>query len=88
MEQLIIGGQAATSELYGEVEDTSGKQNEDTPFRPRSPYAIAKHYSYSCITCYREAYGMYLCNGILFNHESPRRGAKGGLLCIPSCSCD
>lgn len=65
--------QASTSELFGGYEDTI-PQNELTPFRPRSPYACAKLYGY-WITCnYREAYGIYACNGILFNHESPRRG--------------
>lgn len=64
--------QASTSELYGLVQETP--QNETTPFYPRSPYAIAKLYSYWICINYREAYGMYACNGILFNHESPRRG--------------
>lgn len=64
--------QASTSELYGAV--TKTPQNEDTPFRPRSPYAVAKIYAYWMIRTYREAYGLYACNGILFNHESPRRG--------------
>ena len=64
--------QASSSELYGKVIETP--QNEDTPFRPRSPYAIAKLYSYWLIRNYREAYGIHASNGILFNHESPRRG--------------
>jgi GDPmannose 4,6-dehydratase len=64
--------QASSSELYGKVIETP--QNELTPFRPRSPYAIAKLYSYWLIRNYREAYGMHASNGILFNHESPRRG--------------
>jgi GDPmannose 4,6-dehydratase len=64
--------QAATSELYGLVQETP--QRETTPFHPRSPYAVAKLYSYWITVNYREAYGMYACNGILFNHESPRRG--------------
>jgi GDPmannose 4,6-dehydratase len=64
--------QASTSELYGLVQETP--QNETTPFYPRSPYAIAKLYAYWITVHYREAYGMYACNGILFNHESPRRG--------------
>lgn len=64
--------QASTSELYGKVQDIP--QNEDTPFYPRSPYAVAKLYAYWITVNYREAYGMYACNGILFNHESPLRG--------------
>tara|TARA_R110001599_G_scaffold222763_2_gene421957 strand:- start:22889 stop:24010 length:1122 start_codon:yes stop_codon:yes gene_type:complete len=64
--------QASTSELYGLVQDTP--QRETTPFYPRSPYAVAKLYAYWITVNYREAYGMYACNGILFNHESPRRG--------------
>ncbi len=64
--------QASTSELYGEVQETP--QRETTPFYPRSPYAAAKLYAYWITVNYREAYGMYACNGILFNHESPRRG--------------
>lgn len=64
--------QASTSELYGLVQETP--QTETTPFYPRSPYAIAKLYAYWTTINYREAYGMYACNGILFNHESPRRG--------------
>lgn len=64
--------QASTSELFGLVQETP--QSETTPFYPRSPYAVAKLYSYWICVNYREAYGMYACNGILFNHESPRRG--------------
>jgi GDPmannose 4,6-dehydratase len=64
--------QASTSELYGQVLETP--QTELTPFYPRSPYAVAKLYAYWICVNYREAYGMYACNGILFNHESPRRG--------------
>lgn len=64
--------QASTSELYGLVQETP--QKETTPFYPRSPYAVAKLYAYWTTVNYREAYGMYACNGILFNHESPRRG--------------
>ncbi len=64
--------QASTSELYGLVQETP--QKETTPFYPRSPYAVAKIYAYWITVNYREAYGMYACNGILFNHESPRRG--------------
>ena len=64
--------QASTSELYGLVQETP--QKETTPFYPRSPYAVAKLYAYWITVNYREAYGMYACNGVLFNHESPRRG--------------
>jgi GDPmannose 4,6-dehydratase len=64
--------QASTSELYGLVQEVP--QKESTPFYPRSPYAVAKMYAYWITVNYREAYGMYACNGILFNHESPRRG--------------
>ncbi len=64
--------QASTSELYGKVQETP--QSETTPFYPRSPYAVAKLYSYWIVVNYREAYDLYACNGILFNHESPRRG--------------
>ncbi|WP_330110905.1 GDP-mannose 4,6-dehydratase [Methylophaga thalassica] len=64
--------QASTSELYGLVQETP--QKETTPFYPRSPYAVAKLYAYWITVNYRESYGMYACNGILFNHESPRRG--------------
>ncbi|WP_319577564.1 GDP-mannose 4,6-dehydratase [uncultured Desulfobacter sp.] len=64
--------QASTSELYGKVQQFP--QTENTPFYPRSPYAVAKLYAYWIVVNYREAYGMYACNGILFNHESPLRG--------------
>jgi len=64
--------QASTSELYGEVQEIP--QKETTPFHPRSPYAVAKMYAYWIVVNYRESYDMYACNGILFNHESPRRG--------------
>lgn len=64
--------QASTSELYGLVQETP--QKETTPFYPRSPYAVAKLYAYWITVNYREAYGLYACNGVLFNHESPRRG--------------
>ena len=64
--------QASTSELYGKVQEVP--QTETTPFYPRSPYAVAKMYAYWITVNYRESYGMYACNGILFNHESPRRG--------------
>jgi GDPmannose 4,6-dehydratase len=64
--------QASTSELYGLVQEIP--QKETTPFYPRSPYAVAKMYGYWIVVNYREAYGMYACNGILFNHESPIRG--------------
>ena len=64
--------QASTSELYGRVQEAP--QKETTPFYPRSPYAVAKMYAYWIVVNYREAYGLYACNGILFNHESPRRG--------------
>ena len=64
--------QASTSELYGLVQEVP--QSETTPFHPRSPYAVAKMYAYWMTVNYREAYGFYACNGILFNHESPRRG--------------
>lgn len=64
--------QASTSELYGKVQETP--QRETTPFYPRSPYGVAKLYAYWIVTNYREAYGMYAVNGVLFNHESPRRG--------------
>jgi GDPmannose 4,6-dehydratase len=64
--------QASTSELYGKVQEIP--QTEKTPFYPRSPYAAAKLYAYWVVINYREAYNMYTCNGILFNHESPRRG--------------
>tara|TARA_A100001011_G_scaffold385778_1_gene460383 strand:+ start:216 stop:1331 length:1116 start_codon:yes stop_codon:yes gene_type:complete len=64
--------QASTSELYGLIQESP--QKETTPFYPRSPYAVAKLYAYWILINYREAYGIYACNGILFNHESPRRG--------------
>ena len=64
--------QASTSELFGDVKETP--QTELTPFHPRSPYAVAKMYAYWIVINYRESYGMFACNGILFNHESPRRG--------------
>ena len=64
--------QASTSELFGKVQEIP--QKETTPFYPRSPYAVAKMYAYWIVVNYRESYGMYACNGILFNHESPRRG--------------
>lgn len=64
--------QAATSELYGKVAQTP--QSETTPFHPRSPYGVAKLYAYWIVVNYRESYGAFACNGILFNHESPRRG--------------
>jgi GDPmannose 4,6-dehydratase len=72
LEKSVRFYQASTSELYGKVVETP--QKETTPFYPRSPYGVAKLYSYWMVINYREAYGMYACNGILFNHESPRRG--------------
>lgn len=72
MEKKTRFYQASTSELYGLVQETP--QKETTPFYPRSPYAVAKLYGYWITVNYREAYGMYACNGILFNHESPVRG--------------
>ena len=72
LEQKTRFYQASTSELYGLVQEVP--QRETTPFHPRSPYAVAKLYGYWITVNYREAYGMYACNGILFNHESPRRG--------------
>ncbi|WP_281213307.1 GDP-mannose 4,6-dehydratase [Shewanella insulae] len=72
MEKKTKFYQASTSELYGEVQEIP--QKETTPFHPRSPYAVAKMYAYWIVVNYRESYGMYACNGILFNHESPRRG--------------
>ncbi|WRT67440.1 GDP-mannose 4,6-dehydratase [Kwoniella shivajii] len=72
LEKLTRFYQASTSELYGKVKCTP--QNEDTPFHPRSPYGVAKLYAYWMTVNYREAYGMFTSNGILFNHESPRRG--------------
>lgn len=72
LENQVKFYQASTSELYGKVAETP--QNEKTPFYPRSPYACAKLYGYWIVINYREAYKMFACNGILFNHESPRRG--------------
>jgi len=72
MEKTCRFYQASTSELYGLVQEVP--QTETTPFHPRSPYGVAKLYAYWIAVNYREAYGMYACNGILFNHESPRRG--------------
>ena len=72
MEKRTRFYQASTSELYGKVQETP--QKETTPFYPRSPYAVAKLYAYWITVNYREAYGLYACNGILFNHESPWRG--------------
>ena len=72
LEKHVRFYQASTSELYGKVVETP--QSETTPFYPRSPYGVAKLYSYWITVNYREAYGMFACNGILFNHESPRRG--------------
>ena len=72
MEKRVRIYQASTSELYGKVQEVP--QTETTPFYPRSPYAVAKMYAYWITVNYREAYGMYACNGILFNHESPIRG--------------
>ncbi|KAL5291529.1 GMDS family protein [Megaselia abdita] len=72
MEKVVKFYQASTSELYGKVVETP--QNEKTPFYPRSPYACAKMYGYWIVVNYREAYNLFACNGILFNHESPRRG--------------
>ena len=72
MEKKVKIYQASTSELYGKVQEVP--QSETTPFYPRSPYAVAKMYAYWITVNYREAYGMYACNGILFNHESPIRG--------------
>jgi len=72
LEKHVRFYQASTSELYGKVVETP--QSETTPFYPRSPYGCAKMYAFWITVNYREAYGMYACNGILFNHESPRRG--------------
>lgn len=72
MDKKVRFYQASTSELYGKVQEIP--QTETTPFYPRSPYAAAKLYAYWIVVNYRESYGMYACNGILFNHESPRRG--------------
>ncbi len=73
LEKKVKFYQASTSELYGGIYTQAA--NEETPFYPRSPYAVAKQFAYWITVNYREAYGMYACNGILFNHESPRRGA-------------
>ena len=72
MEDKVRIYQASTSELYGKVQEIP--QTETTPFYPRSPYGVAKLYGYWIVKNYRESYGMYACSGILFNHESPRRG--------------
>ena len=72
MEKKTKFYQASSSELFGKVQESP--QNEKTPFYPRSPYAVAKLYSYWITINYREAYNIFACNGILFNHESPRRG--------------
>ena len=72
LEKKVKFYQASTSELYGKVQESP--QSEKTPFYPRSPYGVAKLYAYWIVKNYREAYGMYACNGILFNHESPLRG--------------
>lgn len=72
LEKEVRFYQASTSELYGKVREIP--QSETTPFYPRSPYAVAKQYAFWILVNYREAYGMHLTNGILFNHESPRRG--------------
>jgi len=72
LEKQVKFYQASTSELYGKVQEIP--QSETTPFYPRSPYACAKLYAYWIVINYREAYNMFACNGILFNHESPRRG--------------
>jgi GDPmannose 4,6-dehydratase len=72
LEKTVRFYQASTSELYGKVQEIP--QSETTPFYPRSPYAVAKQYAFWILVNYREAYGMHLTNGILFNHESPRRG--------------
>lgn len=72
LEKKVRFYQASTSELYGKVQEIP--QSETTPFYPRSPYAVAKMYGYWIVVNYREAYGLYACNGILFNHESPMRG--------------
>ena len=72
MEKKVKFYQASSSELFGKVQEVP--QNEKTPFYPRSPYAVAKLYAFWIVKNYREAYGIFACNGILFNHESPRRG--------------
>lgn len=74
LEKVVRFYQASTSELYGKAAPEHIPQNENTPFYPRSPYAIAKLYSYWMVKNYREAYGMFACNGILFNHGGIRRG--------------
>jgi len=66
--------QASTSEMFGNSSNKEGIQTENTPFHPRSPYAISKLYSYWMVNNFKESYGMFCCNGILFNHESPIRG--------------
>ena len=73
LDKLCRFYQASTSELYGKVQEVP--QSETTPFYPRSPYAVAKQYAFWILVNYRKAYGMHLTNGILFNHESPCRGA-------------
>ena len=72
LEKSVKFYQASTSELYGKVQEVP--QNEKTPFYPRSPYGVAKLFAYWSVVNFREAYDMFACNGILFNHESPRRG--------------
>ena len=72
LEKSVKFYQASTSELYGKVQEVP--QKETTPFYPRSPYGVAKLFAYWSVINFREAYGMFACNGILFNHESPRRG--------------
>ena len=72
LEKKIKFYQASTSELYGKSQEVP--QNEKTPFYPRSPYGVAKLYAFWIVKNYREAYGIFACNGILFNHESPMRG--------------
>lgn len=72
--ELVRFYQASTSEMYGKVQDIP--QNENTSFYPRSPYGVAKLYAHWIVINYRESYGLYACNGILFNHESPRRGPR------------
>src|ERR1051326_2335535 len=77
--------QASSSEMFGKVQETP--QKETTPFYPRSPYGVAKVYAYWSTVNYREAFGIFACNGILFNHESPRRGgggARGGSIGPPA----
>jgi GDPmannose 4,6-dehydratase len=77
LEKKVRFYQASSSELYGLVAETP--QTERTPFHPRSPYGVAKLYAYWITVNYREAYGMYACNGILFNHESPHQAGPAGL---------